>query len=148
MCFTKLSSLVFSSSCITNACIRLEFPYLVCKSTTKTSLFNVILLYSQHERCCRPYQFISSPEPKAHMVSLKYGSRANVRACVSVCVSTLSNLNISPTSGPITTIVYLKHHWGGRKTALGFWPDRIRTLVSMATYSSQRVIMRKILGPL
>ena len=38
---------------------------------------------------------------------------------------------------------YLKHHWGGGKAALGFWPDRIGTLVSMATDSSNRVIMGK-----
>ena len=32
--------------------------------------------------------------------------------------------------------------WGG-KAALGFWPDRIRTLVSMTTDSSYRVMMEK-----
>ena len=39
----------------------------------------------------------------------------------------------------------LKHHWGGGKAALSFGPDRIRTLVSMATNSSHRVIMGKML---
>ena len=39
-------------------------------------------------------------------------------------------MNISETSGP--TKFYLKHHWVGGKDALGFGPDRIRTLVSMA----------------
>ena len=38
---------------------------------------------------------------------------------------------------------YLKHHWGGGKASVGFDPDRIRTLVSMATDSSHRVIMGK-----
>ena len=38
----------------------------------------------------------------------------------------------------------LGHHWGGGKAALGFGPDWIRTLVSMATDSSHRVIMGKI----
>ena len=38
---------------------------------------------------------------------------------------------------------YLNHHWGGRKAALGFGPDRIGTLVSMATDSSHRVILGK-----
>ena len=33
---------------------------------------------------------------------------------------------------------YLNHHWGGGKAALGFGPDRIGTLVSMATDSSHR----------
>ena len=69
--------------------------------------------------------------------------RASVRASVhaSLCASTLSNMNISETSRPITTKFYLKHHWGGGKAALCFGADQIRTLVSMATDSSHRVIM-------
>ena len=51
-------------------------------------------------------------------------------------------MNVSATSGLITTKFYLKH-WVGGKSALGFGPDRIRTLVSMATESSHRVIMEK-----
>ena len=43
---------------------------------------------------------------------------------------------------------YLKHHWDGGKAALGFGPDRIQTLVSMATNSSHRVIMEKTVLPL
>ena len=54
---------------------------------------------------------------------------------------TLSNMNISETSWPIIIKFHQEHHWGGVLTALGFWPDRIRTLVSMATGSSHRVIM-------
>ena len=67
--------------------------------------------------------------------------------CVSMCVSvsTLSNINISETSGPIATKFYLMHHWGRGKDASGFGSDRIRTLVSMATNSSHRVIMGKML---
>ena len=38
---------------------------------------------------------------------------------------------------------YMKHHWGGGKAALGLGADPIRTLVSMATDSSHRVIMGK-----
>ena len=68
-----------------------------------------------------------------------------VCVCVSVCVSTLSNINISQTSGPIATKFYLKHHCCRGKAALGFGPDRIGTLVSMATDSSHRVIMGKML---
>ena len=70
---------------------------------------------------------------------------ASVRPCVRVCVraSTLSNMNISETRRPITTKFYLKHHWGERKAVLGFDADQIRTLVSMATDSSHRVIMGK-----
>ena len=62
-----------------------------------------------------------------------------------MCVHTFK-MNISATSGLITTKFYLKHHWGGEKAALGFGPDRIRTLVSMATADSfHRVIMGKML---
>ena len=52
---------------------------------------------------------------------------------------------ISEASGPIAINFYLKHHWGGGKAAIGFGPDQIRTLVSMATDSSHMVIMGKIL---
>ena len=62
----------------------------------------------------------------------------------SVHALTLSNMNISATSGPIVNRFYLKHHWGEGKAALGFGPDQIRTLVSMATYSSLRIIMGKM----
>ena len=61
----------------------------------------------------------------------------------SVHPSTLSNMNISETSRPITTKFYLKHHWDGGKAAQGFGADQVRTLVSMATGSSHRVIMGK-----
>ena len=65
----------------------------------------------------------------------------------SVCPLTISNMNISKTRGPIATKFYLKHHRGGGKPALGFGPGRIRTLVSMATDSSHRVIMGKTAAP-
>ena len=42
----------------------------------------------------------------------------------SVCV-TLSNMNISETSWPITIKFHLKHHSGGEKAALGFGADQI-----------------------
>ena len=63
----------------------------------------------------------------------------------SVRPSTLSNMNIS---GLIDFKFYLKHHLGGENAALDFGPDRIGTLVSMATDSSHRVIMGEILWPL
>ena len=68
--------------------------------------------------------------------------------CVIVCVFTCSRMNISAASKPITAKFYLKHHWDRGKAALIFGPDRIRTLVSMATDSSHRVIMGKTLLPL
>ena len=68
-----------------------------------------------------------------------------MRACVCASVHpfTHSNMIISATSWPIGMKFYLKHHWGGGKASVGFDPDRIRTLVSMATDSSHRVIMGK-----
>ena len=89
----------------------------------------------------------SVPEPKAHGELIVHQSSRR-RLCVYVCVSTLSNMNISETRGPIATKFYLKHHWVGGKDALGFGPDRIGTLVSMATDSSHRVIMGKMLSAL
>ena len=70
-------------------------------------------------------------------MSLCYGTRAGVR------LFTLSNMNISETSWPIVIKFHQKHHWDGGLAALGFGSDRIRTLVSMATDSSHRVIMGK-----
>ena len=52
-------------------------------------------------------------------------------------------MNISETSGSIVIKFYLKHHWCGGKVATGFGADQIRTLVSMATYSSHMVKMGK-----
>ena len=91
--------------------------------------------------------FISSPEPKAHGELIVYQSirRPSVRPSVR---KHFQKANISATSGPIVNKFYLKHHWGGGKAALGFGPDRIGTLVSMATDSSHRVIMGKMLCPL
>ena len=64
-----------------------------------------------------------------------------MRVCV--CPLTLSNMNISATSRPIGMKFDLKHNWGGGKNSVVFYPDWIRTLVSMATDSSHRVIMGK-----
>ena len=77
-----------------------------------------------------------------------YRSSRRPSVCAWVRVFTLSNMNISETNGSIATKFYLKHHFGGGLAALGFWPDRIRTLVSMATESSHRVIMVKTVSPL
>ena len=81
----------------------------------------------------------SSHEPKAHDELTVYQSIC--RLCVSVL--TFSNMNISATSGPIATKFYLKHHKGRGKAAICFLPNRIGTLVSMATNISHRVIMGK-----
>ena len=50
---------------------------------------------------------------------------------------------VEGSQGELIGYFYLKNHWGEGKAALGFGQDRIRTLVSMATYSSNRVIMWK-----
>ena len=55
----------------------------------------------------------------------------------------LSNINISETSRPIAIKFCLKRHWGEGKAAVGFGADQIKTLVSMVTDSSHRVIMGK-----
>ena len=83
------------------------------------------------------------PEPKAHKVSLCDGTGAGF--CESVRPLTPSNLNISVTSGLIAVKLYLEHYWGWGKAALGFRPDQIRTLVSMATDSSHRIIIGEML---
>ena len=58
------------------------------------------------------------------------------------------NMNKSETSWLIKIKFHLKHYWDGEVAALGFGPDRIRTLVSIATDSSNRNIMGNILLPL
>ena len=63
--------------------------------------------------------------------------------CLAVCLCVCGHFQA--TSGPIVTKFYLNHRWGGGKAALDFGPDRIETLVSMATDSSHRVIMGKML---
>ena len=72
-------------------------------------------------------------------MSLKY-THGPASACPSS--STISNI-FSETSGPVKAKFYLKHCCGRGKAALGFGPGRIGTLVSMATDSSQRVIIGK-----
>ena len=88
-------------------------------------------------------------------MSLQYTSRAVVclAVCLSGCVYVWLCVNIFK-------LEYLRNQWANRneilsepllgwgKTALGFGPDRIGTLVSMATDSSHRVIMGKILSAL
>ena len=64
---------------------------------------------------------------------------------MSVGPFTLSDMNISETRRPIIITFYLKYHCGEGLAAQGFGPDRMRTLVSMATDSSHRVIMGKFL---
>ena len=87
----------------------------------------------------------SSPEPKAQGELIVWDSSRRPFVRESVRSSTLSNMNISETSWPILIKFHQKHYWDGGLAALGFGPDWIKTLVSMATYSSHRVIMGKTL---
>ena len=82
------------------------------------------------------------------IVYLWSGVRPSVVVIRRLSSSTISNMNISSTSGPVTMNFYQKHHWNGGKAALGFGPAWIKTLVSMATDSSHRVIMEKTVLPL
>ena len=104
----------------------------------------VDISYKSSDMILMKYQAIfvfSSPEPKAQGELIVWDSSR----CPSVRGSTLSNMNISETSWPIIIKFNQEHHWGGGLAALGFWQDQIRTLVSMATDSSHRVIMGKTL---
>ena len=100
-------------------------------------LLNWVCLSVVLYECNSSHSLISSPEPKALGELIGWDSSR----CPSVRLFTLSDMNISDTSWPIIIKFHLKHHWGGGLAALGFGPDRIRTLVSMATDSSHRVIV-------
>ena len=64
---------------------------------------------------------------------------------MSVGPYTLSDMKISETSWPIIIKFHLKHHWGEGLAALGFGPDRIRTLVSMASYNGESLVSTQAL---
>ena len=68
--------------------------------------------------------------------------QVSVCQCVRPSVTTFKHEYLEA-SCPIKIKFHLEHHWGGGLTALGLWKDRIRNLVSMATNSSDRVIMGK-----
>ena len=52
-------------------------------------------------------------------------------------------LDLSGTNRPILIKFYQKHHLDEENPALGFGPNQIRALVSMASDNSHRVIMGK-----
>ena len=83
----------------------------------------------------------SSPEPKAQGELIVWDSSRRLSVRASLHPSTLSNMNISKNQPA-------NHNQISSEASLGwgsFGPDQIRTLVSMATDSSHRVIMGKIL---
>ena len=80
-------------------------------------------------RCSKmPYIFLTILAHLSRRYSIPV-EPASVRPLV--CALTLPNMNISATSGPIATKFYLKHHWGGGKAAICFWPDRIGPLLPL-----------------
>ena len=79
----------------------------------------------------------------AKMFNYFYDFISGVRRRRRRCRQPFSNTNISEASKPIAIKFYLKHHWGGGKAAWSFGGDQLRTLVSMATDRSHRVIMGK-----
>ena len=116
-------------------CIMRKPAFCICQNKGPDQLRGVPLFLAHLSRRLR-----------GELIVYRSSRRPSVRA--SVRVSTPSNKNISETNGSIATKFYLKHHWGGGLAALGFEPDWIRTLVSMATESSHRVKMEKTLSPL
>ena len=77
----------------------------------KAFIITIILYHFQRNPI---FLIISSSEPKAHKVSLKY---TNGPSSVGPWSSTLSNLNISEASWLILIKFYVQHHWGGGKAA-------------------------------
>ena len=100
---------------------------------------NYIIMFNKHVH----NGFLAHLSRRLRGELIVYQSSRRPCVCESVRLSTFSNMNISDTSKPIAIKFYLKHHWGGGKASVAFNPDQIRTLVSMATDSSHRVIMGK-----
>ena len=68
---------------------------------------------------------------------------SGVRPSVRRPSSTISKIFFSETAGPIVLILYIHHLQVGGKNNCVFCFDRIRTLVTMATYASHRLIMEE-----
>ena len=132
--------------------ILLILDYNICYGYLKNRLNERVLLSTQNTclNCSiRQYSqlyadffclfIFSSAEPNALGELIGWESSW----CPCVHPFTLSDMNISETSWPIIIKFHLKHHWGGGLAALGFGPDGIRTLVSIAFFP--RDIMGKIL---
>ena len=102
---------------------------------------------------------VSLSEPKAHKVSLLDGSRDGVHLCVRVNTfkheylrdqqangnQILSEASFGKGKGCIRFWARSDRISGFHGNTLGFGPDRIGTLVSMATDSSHRLKMGKTL---
>ena len=73
-------------------------------------------------------------------MSLYDGTQVGVLASVRVSIHTFKHEYLRDQQADYNQILS-ERHWGGGKAALGFDADQIRSLVSMATDSSHRVIM-------
>ena len=69
--------------------------------------------------------------------------RPSVRPSVCPSLFTISKIFFSETAGLIVLILHIHHLQVGGKNNCVFCFDRIRTLVTMATYASHRLIMEK-----
>ena len=92
-------------------------------------------------------RFISSPEPKAlgELIGWDWSRRPSVRASIRASVNpfTLQTGVSLRSAGLSRSFFYLEHHFGRRIDCIRL--DRIKSLVSMAKYSSHRVIMGEFL---
>ena len=97
------------------------------------------------ERACHvSLSRFSSPEQKAHSELIVYQSIRRLCVCVSICLCVnIFKHEYLRNQWADCKFFYLKHHLGGGKAAISFWPDQIGTLVSMATDSSHGVIIAK-----
>ena len=76
------------------------------------------------------------------LIVYRSSRRLCVRPSVRACINTFKHEYLCNQFADWNEF-YLKHHWGGGKASVGFDLDQIRTLFSMATDSSHRVIMGK-----
>ena len=86
--------------------------------------------------------YFSSTEPSLYN-GIEPASVVRVCGCVRPLFQTLIYLRPADFNHDLSEASF---GWG--RAALGFWPDQIRPLVSMATDSPYRVIMGKTLWPL
>ena len=96
-------------------------------------------------------KFFSSPEPRLIGELIGYPC-SGVRPSYGRTSSTISNINIcnqwADHNEILSEVSYMHSDLDEGKAASGFGPDWIKTLVSMATDTSHRVIMEKTVWPL
>ena len=132
-----------------------QFFHLISLASISATVFklcthkedNQVYYYKQNQGAeiyfCLLFLFLAHLSRRLIGELIVYRSSRSPSVRPSVRLLTLSNMNISATSWLIRMKFNLTHYWGGGKAPVGFDPDWIRTLVSMATDSSHRVIMGK-----